>query len=69
MENSNNHNDIQCTTDEVEILVARQDVFYEDELQDSRDMRNYSEIIFTKKVNNWIKTVLINKYCDKLKIR
>lgn len=49
--------------------MKRQDIFYEDEVQESKEMREYSETIYTKRFNNWIKTVLINKYCDSLKIK
>ena len=50
-------------SDDVKILVSRQEVYYDDEQEESgRDLREYSEIIVLKKFNNFIKAVLINKY-------
>lgn len=50
--------------------MARQDDFYEDDIgEEGKESREYSDIIFVKKFNNWVKTMLINKYCDSLAFR
>jgi mRNA (guanine-N7-)-methyltransferase len=49
---------------EVNILVKKQDEFYDAQDQENIEAREYSEVIFLRKFNNWIKSVLINKYCN-----
>ncbi|CDW75150.1 UNKNOWN [Stylonychia lemnae] len=46
--------------------VLNQDVFYDEDIQDNQQTREYSDINFLRKFNNFIKAVLINKYIDRL---
>ena len=50
-------------------MVARQDVFYDDDVgggMEDQSLRGYSEIIFLRAFNNWIKSLQINKYSEML---